>query len=177
MSFAEELLQGTWLHRLHRFTDRRGTFVKTFSRTAFEDAGIDFDLKEEFYSTSNKDVIRGMHFQLPPFDHVKLVYCASGAVQDVLLDLRRGPGFGRFTSVALRADEPSVLVIAKGIAHGFRSLTDNSLMVYKTSSEYVPSHDAGVRWDSFGFDWGCGTPVLSERDAQHPTLTQFTSPF
>jgi len=121
--------------------------------------------------------VRGMHFQLPPHDHVKLVYCPVGAVLDVLVDLRKGSGMGRVASAELRGDEPSLLVIPKGVAHGFRALRDDSLMVYKTSTEHAPSHDAGIRWDSFGFDWGVALPVLSARDAAHPALADFASPF
>jgi dTDP-4-dehydrorhamnose 3,5-epimerase-like enzyme len=108
---------------------------------------------------------------------VKLVYCPVGAVLDVLVDLRRGAGQGRVASLVLSEDEPSILVIPKGVAHGFKALRDNSLMVYKTSTEHAPSHDAGIRWDSFGFDWGVKTPVVSARDAAHPALGDFVSPF
>ena len=184
MQFERELLPGAWLVGLKRFEDARGSFVKTYARTAFDAAlGLApardpaFDCREEFYSVSNQGVLRGMHFQLPPHDHVKLVYCAVGAVLDVLLDLRNGPGYGRRASVQLDAGTPRLLVIPRGIAHGFLSLADGSLMVYKTSTEHAPSHDAGVRFDSFGQDWGCDAPVLSERDRKHPTLAEFVSPF
>jgi len=177
MQFSRELLPGATLVALKRFEDARGSFVKTFARSAFEAAGVDFDFREEFYSFSRRDVVRGMHFQLPPHDHVKLVYCAAGSVLDVLVDLRRGAGLGRVASVVLSADEPSLLVIPKGVAHGFRALRDDSLMVYKTSTEHAPSHDAGIRWDSFGFEWGVTAPVVSQRDAGHPSLADFDSPF
>ncbi|NUZ08202.1 dTDP-4-dehydrorhamnose 3,5-epimerase family protein [Piscinibacter koreensis] len=183
MEFADELLPGARFVRLKRFDDARGSFVKTFSRSLFEAAiagmpgGEPFELSEEFYSTSARDVIRGMHFQVPPHDHVKLVYCASGAVLDVLVDLRRGPGYGKVASVRLDAAAPSLLVIPKGVAHGFRSLTDDSLMVYKTSTEHSPAHDQGIRWDSLDFAWDCPAPVISARDRAHPPLAEFESPF
>lgn len=183
MQFAQELLPGTWLVKLPRFDDVRGSFVKTFSRRALDATLVDqlglesFDFREEFYSTSAKNVIRGMHFQLPPHDHVKLVYCAQGAVLDVLLDLRQGACYGNVASVTLNASEPALLYIPRGIAHGFRSLTDDSLMIYKTSTEHAPTHDGGIRWDSFGFDWSCNTPTLSVRDVAHPALAEFISPF
>lgn len=185
MQFDKELLPSTWLVNLKRFEDARGSFVKTYACSVFDAAlprtgGLGesaFDFREEFYSLSNKNVVRGMHFQLPPHDHVKLVYCAVGAVQDVLLDLRKGPGFGRSVAVRLDADTPQLLFIPKGIAHGFVSLCDSSLMVYKTSTEHTPSHDAGVRFDSFGHDWGCELPILSVRDQNHPSFADFVSPF
>lgn len=183
MDFSEELLPGTWLVRLKRFDDARGSFVKTYSRSVFDAVmacvpGLGrFELHEEFYSWSGRDVVRGMHFQTPPHDHAKLVYCAAGTADDVLLDLRRGPGYGRVASVRLDAEAPSLVVVPSGVAHGFRALADRTLLIYKTTSEHAPSHDAGIRWDSFGHDWGCSAPVLSARDAVHPALADFDSPF
>ncbi len=179
MQFTDELLPGVWLVRLKRLDDARGSFVKTYAQSVFEAIpGVPaFDLREEFYSYSHRDVVRGMHFQLPPHDHVKLVYCANGSAHDVLLDLRRGPGYGRVAAVHLDAAEPALVVVPRGVAHGFRALEDHTLMVYKTSSEHAPQHDAGVHWASFGFDWGCAQPLLSARDALHPALADFASPF
>ena len=177
MQFSEEILPGAWVVTLKRFEDMRGTFVKTYARTLFDQHEAGFELREEFYSVSKKDVIRGMHFQLPPHEHVKLVYCPLGAVEDVLLDLRSGPGYGRVAKVLLYADQPSLVFIPKGIAHGFRALADGSLMVYKTSTEHAPMAAAGIRWDSFGHDWGLNQPIISDRDQQHPTLDNFVTPF
>ncbi len=177
MTPTEELLPDTWLYRLPRFEDLRGSFVKTYLRSEFARQGVQFDFAEEFYSSSRKDVIRGMHFQLPPHDHVKLVYCPAGAVLDVLLDLRAGPGYGKLASVELSEQNPGLVLIPRGVAHGFRSLSNDSVMVYKTSTEHVPTHDAGVHWDSFGFDWECAAPILSDRDLGHGAFSQLSSPF
>jgi dTDP-4-dehydrorhamnose 3,5-epimerase/CDP-3, 6-dideoxy-D-glycero-D-glycero-4-hexulose-5-epimerase len=170
-------LPGVSVIELKRFDDLRGSFVKTFSGSVFEAAGVEIDMREEFYSVSAKNVLRGMHFQVPPEDHMKVVYCPVGAVLDVLLDLRAGATYGQAVGVSLDAREPKLLVIPRGIAHGFLSLTDNSVMVYKTSTEHSPVHDMGVRWDTFGFEWPVENPVLSARDAGHPTFTDFVSPF
>ncbi len=179
MQFADELLPGTWLVRLRRLDDARGSFVKTYARSVFESVpGLPaFDFLEEFYSYSHRDVVRGMHFQLPPHDHMKLVYCAHGSAQDVLLDLRRGPGYGRVATANLDAAEPSLVLVPRGVAHGFRALEDHTLMIYKTSTEHAPQYDAGVHWASFGFDWACNSPVMSARDAGHPAFNEFNSPF
>ena len=177
MELLEELLPGAWSMRLRRIEDDRGIFVKTYASSLLDASAQQFDFHEEFYSLSRKDVVRGMHFQVPPHDHIKLVYCPVGAVLDVLLDLRPGPCYGLSASITLSQDDPVLLIIPRGIAHGFRSLVDGSLVVYKTSSEYAPLHDVGVRWDSFGFDWGVELPIVSERDSQHPTLSSFRSPF
>jgi dTDP-4-dehydrorhamnose 3,5-epimerase/CDP-3, 6-dideoxy-D-glycero-D-glycero-4-hexulose-5-epimerase len=177
MKDAVELLPGAFYVPLSRFDDARGTFVKTHAVSALARMGLRFELREEFYSVSQADVVRGMHFQRPPHDHDKIVYCPQGRVLDVLLDLRRGAGFGRAMGVTLDAHDPAIIFIPRGVAHGFKALEDNTLMVYKTSSEHAPSHDAGIRWDSFGFDWKCATPVMSERDRGHPALKDFDSPF
>lgn len=177
MQFERDLLPGVRLVSLRRLEDARGSFVKTYSRQLFDAHGEPFDLREEFYSLSRKDVVRGLHFQVPPRAHAKIVYCAAGAVLDVLVDLRAGAGQGRVASIVLRGDAPALLVIPPGVAHGFKSLADDSLMVYKTSTEHSPEHDQGIRWDSVGFDWQVDAPVLSDRDRAHPALADFASPF
>jgi dTDP-4-dehydrorhamnose 3,5-epimerase/CDP-3, 6-dideoxy-D-glycero-D-glycero-4-hexulose-5-epimerase len=177
MQISEGTLPGVYLVKLKRYEDSRGCFVKTYSRLLFDANGAAFDMYEEFYSFSHKNVVRGMHFQLPPHDHVKIVSCLAGAVLDVLVDLRRGPYQGKVADFLLSADEPSLLVIPKGIAHGFKALKDDSLMVYKTSTEHAPSHDSGIRWDSIDYDWGVDNPIISARDLSHPALADFSSPF
>jgi len=177
MDEIKELIPQTWLVQLARVEDLRGAFVKTLSKSILDKIGFQFDFREEYYSTSKKGVIRGMHFQRPPHDHVKIVYCAAGSVLDVLLDLRPGPTYGKSCSVTLDSSVPSLLIIPKGVAHGFRSLNDDSLMVYKTSSEYVSEHDAGILWNSFDFDWGLSNPILSNRDMFHSAFKDFQTPF
>jgi dTDP-4-dehydrorhamnose 3,5-epimerase len=171
-------LPGVRLLQPRLFGDRRGTFIKTYHEEAWHEAGISFTIKEEYYSISRQGVLRGMHFQSPPEDHTKIVYCPSGRVLDVLLDLRRSsPTFGQAAVMELSAENRLILIIPNGIAHGFLSREESSIMVYKTSTVHSPAHDAGIRWDSFGFDWGCDAPVLSERDAAFPALADFASPF
>lgn len=171
-------LPGVRLLEPRLFSDRRGAFIKTYHEPAWHEAGIPFAMKEEYYSVSHRGVLRGMHFQTPPEDHAKLVYCPCGRVLDVLLDLRRGsPTFGQCAARELSADNRLILIIPVGIAHGFLSLEDRSVMVYKTTTTHSPDHDAGIRWDSFGFDWGREPPMVSERDAAFPTFVDYSSPF
>lgn len=167
---VRELFDGAFHIAVPCSGDARGNFVKTHAVSALAALGLTFELREEFHSLSRRDVIRGMHFQRAPHDHDKIVYCPYGAALDVLLDLRPGPGCGRVASVLLSPDEPAIVFIPRGVAHGFKALVDATLMVYKTSSEHAPSHDAGVRWDSFGFDWACEQPILSTRDLAHPAF-------
>ena len=177
MEILKELLPGCFLLQPNRFEDQRGSFVKTYHEGLFQALGVDLDIREEFYSVSHKNVIRGMHFQLPPHEHDKLVYCTRGAVTDVLLDLRKGPGYGKVASAELSGENAHLVFIPKGIAHGFAALTDEALMLYKTSTVHAPESDCGIRWDSFGFEWGVAHPVISARDQQHPPLSEFITPF
>ena len=163
-----ELLEGAFHIRTPRADDARGYFVKTHAVSALAALGLRFVLREEFHSISRRDVIRGMHLQSAPHDHDKIVYCPYGGALDVLLDLRRDHGYGRVASVRLTPEEPAIVFIPRGVAHGFKALVDHTVMVYKTSSEHSPAHDVGIRWDSFGFDWACSTPVVSQRDRAHP---------
>ncbi len=177
MDLLEELLPGCWLLAPKLFEDVRGRFVKTVQESFLNAHGLPFNMREEFYSTSHAGVLRGMHFQRPPHDHIKLVSCLVGEVLDVLVDLRVGPSYGRVASARLSADKARSIYIPSGIAHGFLTLSDGSLMVYKTSTEHAPSHDAGIRWDSFGFDWGLAVPIVSDRDQLHPAFPGFQTPF
>lgn len=177
MKILDELLPGCYLIQPFVFEDTRGAFVKTYHQGQCEALGISMDLREEFYSVSHQGVLRGMHFQLPPHAHDKLVYCPAGAVRDVLVDLRRGPHYGKVIAVELNEHNRLQVFISKGIAHGFMSLQDASVMVYKTTTVHAPESDAGIHWDSIGFDWGTTSPNVSPRDAKHPALADFDSPF
>lgn len=160
------------------FTDARGLFVKTFHQTTLKEAGIDFALRESYFSLSNKDVIRGMHFQLPPHQHAKLVFCPQGAILDVIVDLRKAsPTYGQYHAQELSAANHKAYYIPEGFAHGFKSLTDDAITYYLVSSEYSQPHDTGILYNSFGFDWGVEDPILSARDLSFGTLAAFDSPF
>ena len=171
-------LPGVHLLEPRQFTDARGSFVKTYHDATWAGASLYFTPREEYYSISHRGVLRGMHFQIPPHDHVKVVYCPSGRVMDVLLDLRRNsPTFGQCMAQELSAENRLILFIPAGLAHGFLSLEDRTVMVYKATIVHSPAHDAGVRWNSFGFKWEHAAPVVSDRDAAFPALADFASPF
>ena len=160
------------------FRDARGDFVKTFHADTYAGLGIRFTQAEEFYSVSKKNVLRGMHFQVPPHDHAKVVYCAAGRVLDVLVDLRQGSAtFGKSIGIEMGVGDHRILYIPPGLAHGFLSLEDQSLMIYQTSAIHVPSHDVGIHWNSFGFNWPVLHPIVSDRDGAFGLLENFNSPF
>lgn len=160
------------------FRDLRGSFVKTFHEDVFRQQGLSFTPREEFYTTSDLGVLRGMHFQRPPAAHSKLVYCTSGRVLDVVLDLRIGsPTCGQYYARELSSDNLEQIFISPGFAHGFLALADKSTMVYLTDIVHTPACDTGVHWDSFGFRWPVITPTISDRDRQLPPWRMEESPF
>lgn len=159
-------------------TDVRGRFVKIFHEQAFLAHGLEITFREEYYSVSYKSVIRGMHFQLPPMDHVKMVYCVEGEVMDAVVDLRVGsPTYGQHALFELSAAKANIAYIPKGMAHGFYVLSDQAFMVYKVSTIYAPDHDTGLLWNSVGIPWPTTSPILSVRDKSFATLEEFESPF
>lgn len=178
MTIHPTRIPGLHLMQLNLLSDARGSFTKVFHQPTLQSAGLNFDLQESYFSVSQQGVLRGMHFQLPPHQHTKIVYCAQGRIIDVVLDLRReSPTFGQYFSVELSAAEPRALFIPEGLAHGFLSLEAQTITCYLQSSPYSPSHDAGIRYDSFGMHWPEHRPILSERDAAFPEFTEFESPF
>lgn len=171
-------LDGVKILRPRIFSDLRGSFVKTFHAPTFLTAGLDFTPREEFFSTSHRHVIRGMHFQLPPHAQARLVSCLTGKILDVIVDLRKSsPTTGRVWSCELSAASREILFIPEGFAHGFLALEDNTLVSYVANQPHSPAHDSGIAYDSFNFDWPVKNPILSERDQKFPALREFKSPF
>jgi dTDP-4-dehydrorhamnose 3,5-epimerase len=176
--FTECRLPGCFLVEFPIFRDHRGMFVKSFQRSAFEQHGLDCDFTESFYTESGENVLRGMHFQLPPADHAKLVYCMSGAIHDIALDLRVGsPTYGQHEAYDLSAEYNNAAYLPRGMAHGFFVRSAPAVVVYEVTSEHSPQHDTGIRWDSFGAAWPQSAPLISVRDEGLIPFAQFESPF
>jgi len=158
--------------------DQRGCFRKTFQDSVFRQLGMPVDFSEEYYSVSKKNVLRGLHFQLPPMDHEKIVYCPLGKVMDVVVDLRKkSDSFGQYQIFDLSAEKGNMIYIPKGFAHGFYTLSDEAIMMYKVTSLYSKEHDSGILWSSLGIPWPTTSPILSERDQSFLHLSDFDSPF
>lgn len=178
MIFSETPMEQVFVLSPPVFTDNRGSFVKVFNRDLFASRGLQCEWEELFYSTSNRDVLRGFHFQLPPRDLEKIVWVTSGEVLDVVLDLRKDSGsYGSCFSVNLSGDNCKAIYIPKGVAHAFCVLSSTATVLYQTSRGFSPQHDTGIRWDSVGFDWPVTNPVISVKDNNLPTLADFVSPF
>ncbi len=159
-----------------RWNDERGFFSETYSRSDFSDIGIDIVWVQDNHSYSQKaGVVRGLHFQMPPFAQDKLVWVTCGRVLDVVVDIRLGsPSFGQWLGVELSAEKWNQLFIPKGFAHGYSTLEPDTELLYKVSAPYSPDHDRAIRYDdpSIGIDWGLGgkAPLVSDKDDCAPLL-------
>lgn len=178
MHFQKTAILGLQIITLPKFDDDRGSFVKTFHQELFQKEAAHFELRESYFSISNKGVIRGMHFQLPPHEHEKIVFCPQGSILDVIVDLRKDSiTYGKHESVLLNAANHTAVFIPKGCAHGFASLEDNTITYYLVSSMYNKDNDTGILYDSFSLDWQIENPIVSERDLGFLNLKDFDSPF
>jgi len=176
--FQSTDIQGCHIYKSSLFKDERGTFTKIFSDEIFKSIGMNIPVSEVFFSTSHENVLRGMHFQAPPHDQVKIVSCLSGRILDVILDLRKSSKtFGKTLSFELNFASEMTLIIPRGCAHGFYAYEDNSIVSYLVETNHNKTADQGIHWDSFGFNWPSGDPIVSSRDQQLPTLRDFVNPF
>ena len=178
MEFVKTEIEGLYLIKPRILGDSRGKFVKTFHADSFKEYGLKYDFKESYYSTSQKNVLRGMHFQTPPKDHEKMVYVTHGAILDVVVDIRKGSvTYGKHVSQTLTAKNGYIFYIPRGCAHGFLSLEDDSNVTYMQTSMYAPNNDGGINPQSIGFDWGIDNPITSDRDLTFDNLEDFNTPF
>lgn len=174
MLFEEAGISGVYIITSDHFTDNRGSLTKTFTNQAFAEKGLPTDFPESFFSVSKKNVIRGMHFQTSPTVCGKLVYVTSGAILDVVLDIRPdSPTYGQYVKVELTKENHKTIFIPEGCAHGFLSLLDNSCTVYMQTKMRDAEYEGGIRFDSFNMEWGIKDPIVSERDLNLPTFSEF----
>lgn len=178
MEFKETEIPGCYAITAFSHADPRGEFVKIFNMETFAEKGLDFQLQEVYYSSSQKNVFRGFHFQTPPADHTKVVNCITGSIIDFVLDIRTdSPTYQKCISLDLSAANKGAVYIPKGCAHGFLSLEDNTIVSYMQETVYSPSNDSGILWSSVDIPHTIENPILSERDQKFPELQTFKSPF
>lgn len=160
------------------FRDHRGTSIKTFHKDALKECGVKNNFVEDLIAISNKNVLRGLHFQNPPFAQAKLVYCIKGSILDVVLDIRRdSPTYGKYQMFSIDAVNFTMLYISEGFAHGYLSLEDDTIVMYKMSSVYKKELEGGIRWNSIDIPWGINKPIISERDENFVAFSDFKSNF
>ena len=164
------------------FQDARGYFVETYNADRYRAAGITAQFVQDNQSCSSYGVVRGLHFQRPPYSQAKLVCCTVGRVLDVAVDLRKdSPTFGQWFSVELSEANKRQFFIPRGFAHGFSVLSDQAIFTYKCDNLYHPESDGGVLLSDpdLGIDWQIPEElrIISEKDKRHPLLRDLENPF
>jgi len=178
MNIQPTMLPGCYELQPNVFTDFRGKFVKVFHEEIFSSSQLETNFTEEYYSVSHQKVLRGMHFQTPPYEHTKLVYCPLGKVMDVVVDLRVGsPTYGKFASFELSEEKANIIYIPPGLGHGFYVLSETAILIYKVTTLYHPKYDSGILWNSIEIPWPDQQPIVSARDSEFVSLADFVSPF
>lgn len=162
------------------FADARGYFFESYNETVFKQNGINANFVQDNQSLSNTGVLRGLHFQAPPFDQGKLVRVITGAVLDVAVDIRKNsPTYGEHVAMELTEENKTMFYIPPGFAHGFLTLRDNTIFSYKCTNVYNKASEGCVLWNDkdININWNISNPILSEKDLVGTPLTEFTSPF
>lgn len=167
-------LDGVFEISPRKFGDDRGFFSETYNAKSFAEAGIDLTFVQDNHSYSAaKGVVRGLHYQLPPFAQDKLVRVTRGAILDVAVDIRKSsPTFGKWVALEVSAEKWNQILVPKGFAHGFMTLVENTEVIYKVTSYYSPEHDRSIRFDdpAIGIDWpiSSSSVQLSDKDQKAP---------
>lgn len=164
-----------------KFKDERGVFFESFNQKMFDElAGRPIRFVQDNQSTSLKNVVRGLHFQAPPYAQGKLVRVIKGCVIDVAVDLRKNsPTYGQHVALELSAENNRVLYIPEGFAHGFSVLEDKTIFEYKCTNYYHPASEGSILWNdpTLSIDWKVSTPLLSAKDQEAILFKNFVSPF
>src|SRR3989339_2205700 len=181
MEFLETSLKGAYIIKPKVFRDERGFFLESWSEKVFAENGIEVKFVQDNHSLSvKKGVLRGFHFQLPPYEQAKLVRVTRGKIFDVIVDLRKGSKtFGKWESFELSAEKFQMLFIPHGFAHAYCTLEENTEFMYKVDNFYSPEADSGIIWnDSYlNISWPIKDPILSEKDGKLQKFKDFNSPF
>ena len=182
MEVTKTAIEGVLIIEPKVFKDARGYFFESFSQREFDEKVHPINFVQDNESMSSYGVMRGLHFQRPPFTQSKLLRCVKGAVLDVVVDIRKGsPTYGQHVAVELTEDNHLQFFVPKGFAHGFAVLSETAVFQYKCDEFYHPEADGGISIldESLGIDWRIPKEkvLLSEKDTRHPCLQDFDSPF
>tara|TARA_R110001583_G_scaffold58103_2_gene173459 strand:+ start:2699 stop:3247 length:549 start_codon:yes stop_codon:yes gene_type:complete len=182
MKFIKTNIPDVFIIEPKVFGDERGYFFESFNQKEFEEHIGKVDFIQDNESKSSKGVLRGLHFQKPPYSQAKLLRCIEGEVLDVVVDLRQNsPTYKKYISLVLSGDDKKQIFIPKGFAHGFLVLSDSATIAYKVDQSYAPDYDLGIAWndDEINIDWGvCAEEIqLSEKDKCLKPLAEIENPF
>lgn len=168
MKFFELELNDAFIIELEKFTDQRGFFARTFDHMQFEEKGLESTIVQTNISfTEKKGTIRGLHYQINPFEETKIVMCSKGKIFDIIIDVRKKSNtFGKWIGLELNEKNSKILYIPKGFAHGFQTLEDNSQVIYQNSQIHKPEYEKGIRWDDpfFKIKWPLNEKIISDKD-------------
>jgi dTDP-4-dehydrorhamnose 3,5-epimerase len=180
MEKIETGIDGLFIVTPQFFSDNRGLFFEVFNAEKYKELGIHHSFVQDNLSLSSKNVLRGLHFQVPPFAQAKLVRVDCGAALDVAVDLRKeSPTFGQYRSAVLSAENRHQLWVPEGFAHGFLALEENTIFSYKCSNVYHKESERAILWNdpTLNINWGIANPVVSDKDAMAMLFHEFQSPF
>jgi len=180
MEIIETKLKDLLIVKPDVFGDKRGYFFESYNKNVYAKHGLNMVFVQDNESKSSKGVLRGLHFQKPPFAQGKLVRVVKGAVMDVAVDIRKGsPTYGQWDSVVLSGENKLMYWIPEGFAHGFVTLEDDTVFTYKCTNVYNKESEGGIRWNdpTLAVEWNVSEPVLSPKDEILPFMSEFESPF
>ena len=180
MKIIKTEIEGLLIIKPRVFEDERGYFFESWSKAAFENAGLDINFVQDNQSCSSKGVVRGLHFQNPPFAQGKLVQVLKGSVLDVAVDIRKNsPSYGKHVSVLLSGENKTMFWIPPGFAHGFSTLEDNTMFSYKCSGVYNKESEGSLMWNdtNLNIDWQIKNPIISKKDQNSELFANFKTQF
>jgi dTDP-4-dehydrorhamnose 3,5-epimerase len=180
MELVKTTIDGLLIIRPDVFKDERCYFFESYNKERFAKAGLNMDFVQDNESKSDKGVLRGLHFQKPPYAQGKLVRVIKGAVMDVAVDLRKeSPTYGKWESVVLTEENKLQFWIPEGFAHGFVALEDNTIFNYKCTNVYNKESEGSILWNDpeINISWNIDNPILSEKDKISPLFKNFETPF
>jgi len=180
MQAEKTFIEGLLVIKPAVFEDKRGYFFESYNEKILQRSGLDTRFVQDNQSLSQKNVLRGLHFQSPPHAQGKLVRVIKGSVLDVVVDIRkRSPTYGKHFSLELNEQNKTMLWVPEGFAHGFVTLQDETIFYYKCNNYYNKESEGCVKWDdpSLGIDWHVSEPVLSDKDLSGTPFADFVSPF
>jgi dTDP-4-dehydrorhamnose 3,5-epimerase len=180
MKVEKNPIEGLLVIKPDVFEDQRGYFFESYNEERFRQHGIDVKFVQDNESKSGKGVLRGLHFQVPPYQQGKLVRVMKGAVLDVAVDLRRSsPTYGQWAAIELSEYNKWMYWIPAGFGHGFLTLEDNTVFFYKCTQVYHKESEGGILWNDpdLGIKWGIAEPMVSEKDKVAMKFREFKSPF